>query len=77
MVNCCLDQTDNEALWDTGSQVSLLNKVWLENNGKRLRPISDLAKERLDLRAANGTEIPFEGWIALAVGLPQRGGISR
>ena len=64
-VVCCLDGTETKTLWDTGSQVSLVHQGWVEKNRKTLRPISENTGDRVNLRAANGTVIPFKGWVNL------------
>lgn len=70
-INCLLDGRNTTALWDTGSQVSLLPKYWLENHTEKVvRPISQITGDRIDLRAANGTRLDFTGWIDLAFSLP-------
>lgn len=60
-----MNNIKTQALWDTGAQVSIMSKTWKSNNlpDAKLLPISDLLSddELLNLRAANGSEIPFEG----------------
>ena len=70
IVVCCLDGTETKALWDTGSQVSLVHQGWVEKNRKTLRPISEITGDRVNLRAANGTVIPYIGWVDLKFNLP-------
>ena len=62
-----IDGTAINGLWDTGSQVSVVSKHWVETFlvEKDVRPISDLLDEvDLKLCAANGAHIPFLGWIS-------------
>lgn len=60
-----LNNIKTQALWDTGAQVSIMSEAWKSDNlpDAKICPISDLLSddELLDLRAANGLEIPFEG----------------
>ena len=54
------------ALWDTGAQVSILPALWKETQipNEQLRPLSELlGMGDLSLTAANGSPIPFDGWL--------------
>ena len=66
-VRCLLNSVDSEALWNTGAHVSILSKDCIAKNlsSTKSRSLKELLehKGRLDLRVANGTEIPYEGWI--------------
>ena len=60
------------ALWDTGAQVSLIPAHWRERHlpGVQLRPLSELlGNDDLNLMAANGSPIPFDGWLDVSFGL--------
>eukprot|EP00794_Sanderia_malayensis_P005800 gene5800-6498_t len=61
VIQCNLDGFSTEALWDTGSQVSVLSKQYLDDNFPNLQvaPLRQLLEcdIELDVRAANGT--PF------------------
>ena len=53
-----------EALWDTGAQISITSKDWLENNFtdlqvKSIQCLLDCGPE-FDLSTANGTKISTE-----------------
>lgn len=53
-------------LWDSGSQVSIVGADWKNKYlpDVPVRPVTELLEEgELDLSAANGTDIPYEGWI--------------
>ena len=73
LVWCKMNSVKTQALWDTGAQVSIMSETWKSQNlpDARIRPISDLLSddELLDLRAANGTEIPFQGWVPVSFSL--------
>ena len=65
-MNCVIGGVRTKALWDTGAQVSLVPRRWktsyLPNN--RLRPLKELlGADDLAITAANGSHIPFDGWV--------------
>lgn len=66
-VSCVLNGVSVEALWDTGAQVSIVSKHWLEEYlpSLNLRNIEELLGEEtgLNLIGANGGPILFEGWV--------------
>lgn len=66
-VSCKLNSVNTNALWDTGAQVSIISKDWLTENlpGETIQSIADLLEEKLELKAANGTTIAYEGWVEL------------
>ena len=63
-MRCYLDGKKELMLWDTGSQVSLVDKEWQEEHfpGKEMHPVSDfLSQKEINLQAANSSKIDFEG----------------
>ena len=65
LISCILSGKQANALFDTGAQVNIASKPWLEANlaDYMLHDISDLLlDQKLDLKAANGTEIKYIGW---------------
>ena len=68
MVQCVMNNVQTEALWDTGAQVSIVSKDWVAQNlpTAERREINELLDKGLDLKAANGSEIPYEGWIEVS-----------
>ena len=70
-IDCHLNNIPSTVLWDTGAQVSLVSTEWLHHNLPELviHPVSELVQyeQDLDLRAANGTTIPFEGWVEMEI----------
>ena len=66
MVHCQLNGRKVHSLWDTGAQVSLVSKKWLDEQLPELpiRNIETLLDDgtELDLKAANGTSMSYEGW---------------
>ena len=65
MINCLLNGRPDRVLWDTGAQVSILPKQWVKNNVKgEIRGIDELLEgQPLHLATANGTPLPYEGWV--------------
>ncbi len=67
LISCLLNGNKTQILWDTGAQVSLIT----ENHLQRFSPkatvedIATLLDNNLRLTAANGTDIPFCGWVKL------------
>ena len=69
MVQCVMNNVQTEASWDTGAQVSIVSKDWITENlpiAESRRMDGLLNDKRLDLKAANETEIPYEGWIEVS-----------
>lgn len=72
LVQCNLGGIPTTVLWDTGSQVSIVDMDWKNTHlpDTEIRPVQELLDEgMLDLTAANGTEIPYEGWIGVEFSL--------
>ena len=67
MVHSYLNDVETSALRDTGAQVSIISSEWLEHTlpEENVQPIENLLQEKNDLRAANGTTIPYVGWVVL------------
>ena len=63
LISCKLCGKRANALFDTGAQVSVASKPWANLPDYMLHDISDLLlDQKLDLKAANGTEIKYIGW---------------
>ena len=72
VVNCYLDGENCAALWDTGSMISVVDFKWVKKNfpDKTLHSVDNfLQNDNLQVRAANSTEIPYEGVILLEFSL--------
>lgn len=56
-----------DVLWDTGAQVSIISNEFLKRNfpDAVVRDISELLNTKLNLTAANGSEMPYIGWVEL------------
>ncbi len=66
MVQCSLGGVNTSVLWDTASQVSIVDTEWKKRHlpDAEVRPVRELLEEgELNLTAANGTSIPYEGWM--------------
>ena len=69
IVKCKLNGQNASVLWDTGSQVSLVSSSFLKKNfpSQEIRKLSELLdfNDGLELRAANDTPVPFNGFVEL------------
>ena len=56
-----------KALFDTGAYVSIVSQCWLVKNLPKanLQNILEILDAELDSKAANGTNIPYVGWVAI------------
>ena len=70
-MRCLLNDIESQVLWDTGAQVSILSREMMEKffNKATVRDISELIDEELNLTAANGTKIAYNGWVEIEVRL--------
>ena len=71
-LKCLLIGLETGALWDTGAQVSFISHSWLNQclPGCDIRDIAELlGMDGLKLKAANGTDLPYEGWVELTFNL--------
>ncbi|XP_035262887.1 uncharacterized protein LOC118221695 [Anguilla anguilla] len=69
MVDCSLEGVATQALWDTGSQVTIINEKWRKSHLPhiQLRSTDEILGENGTIvgRAVNDTPIPFAGWVEL------------
>ena len=67
MVSGLIGGAQVKLLWDTGSEVSIVSQDWVEANlaDHEIKNISEILEEgrELTLKAANGTDIPYIGYI--------------
>lgn len=67
LIRCFLGDKIVEALWDSGSQVCAIDEVWKETNLPEvpLKNVNELIDPNipLHLEAANGTDMPYVGWL--------------
>lgn len=70
---CYLQGLLVDALWDSGSQVCIVDELWKSEHlpNIRLRNVVGVidAPKGLRLVAANGQEIPYIGWMEVSFGL--------
>ena len=68
MVDWSLDETRPSCLYDTGAQVCLLSKEWLDKNNP-MKPIQSITAllddEDLTLKSVNDVNIMYDGWIEI------------
>lgn len=65
LLSCLVNGAYTEMLLDTGAQVSVIGKEWLEKKlpNVKIQSIASLVGDQeLHITAANGTVIPFDGW---------------
>ena len=73
LFDCKLDGVDSKVLWDSGSQVSVVESEWGSTFAPNavVRPISDFLEpdEKVEFKAANNTEVPMVGAMILEFAL--------
>lgn len=77
MVSCSVNGVPHQMLLDTGAQVTIVGRAWVEKAlpDVKIQPLESLlAKQPLEISAANGTEVPYDGWaeIDLQIGSPSQ-----
>ena len=73
-MKCLLNGVEKEALWDTGAQVTIIPYSWMRrySPGTDVRDIAKLlGMDGLDLKTANGTDLPYKGWVELTLSLTE------
>ncbi|GAA6092353.1 uncharacterized protein LOC106567938 [Tachysurus ichikawai] len=72
VIRCFLNKQKTQALWDTGSQICAIDEVWKKSHlpDVPLRDVSELVDplDPLQIEAANGTEMPYVGWLEVTAG---------
>lgn len=66
MISCLLNGEKLQMLLDSGAQVSIVEKSWVQTAlpNVKIQPLESLLSDHpLKVTAANGTDVPFEGWI--------------
>ena len=69
VIDCLLDGQQSKVLWDTGAQVSVIAESMLSGHlARNIRDVSQLLGNQghINLQAANGTSIPYTGWVEIA-----------
>ena len=76
IIDCKIDGVDDEALWDTGAQVSLVSNRWLKNvkgESAQILSLESLVGTGNSISSgASGYKIPYVGYITLPVLLKGR-----
>lgn len=65
MVSCALNGAPIQMLLDSGAQVTMVGEAWMKKtlSNVPIRPLESLLSDKpLEISAANGTDVPFEGW---------------
>ncbi len=73
LLKCNLNGYTVTALQDSGAQVSIIDRSWKQKYlpQQEVHSLSELLGDRgLDLTAANGEPIPYDGWVELTFNLP-------
>jgi transposase InsO family protein len=69
LFSCKLDGVEAKVLWDSGSQVSVVDSEWVSTFAPNavVRPVSDFLEpdEQVEFMAANNTEVPMVGAVIL------------
>lgn len=81
MIHCQLNGVKLQMLLDSGAQVSIVEKSWVQTAlpDVKIQPLASLLPNHpLKVTAANGTDVPFEGWIEvlLEITSSQHGSVS-
>lgn len=66
MVSCAIDGVLVQMLLDSGAQVTIVGREWVEKAlpQVQIQPLETLLLDGpLEVSAANGTNVPFNGWI--------------
>lgn len=66
MITCHLNGVQTQMLLDSGAQISMAGRMWLKNYlpNIEIQPLESLlADSQLHVTAANGTAVPFDGWV--------------
>lgn len=73
-IKCYVHSYAVDCLFDTGSQVSLLDRQWVKTYlpDHKVRPLAELiGGPPLKVLAVNGKPLPYDGWVGVTVSLPE------
>jgi len=81
MVSCAINGLPLKMLLDSGAQVTMVGRTWMEEAlpNVQIQPLGTLLLgESLEISAANGTDVPFDGWadVELQVGSKNYGHVT-
>lgn len=74
-VSCNINGVPIEMLLDSGAQVTMVSKTWVDKASPhvKIQPLHSLLNSQsLEISAANGTEIPLEGWAEVDLQISSR-----
>ena len=66
MVSCAINGVRMEMLLASGAQVTMVERAWIDKAlpNVRIQPLESLLSEQpLQISAANGTDVPLDGWV--------------
>ena len=71
LVEVCLDGVSKYGLWDTGSQISMLDMEFVKTHmpNRRIHSVREFLGEKLSISAANNSEVPIEGIVVVDFGI--------
>lgn len=70
MVTCALSGAPIQILLYSGAQVTMVGKTWMQRSlpNVQIQPFNSLLSDQsLEIFAANGTDVPLEGWADVAL----------
>ena len=71
LFHCHMNGVESTVLLDTGAQISIVSKQFVDVNflSLQVKEITDLIEQnnKLNLASANGTSIPYTGWIDICL----------
>lgn len=77
LIDCYIQNKMTRALWDSGSQVTIIDEKWRRENLPNVVPrdINEIleADNSLDITAANGESMPYVGWVEITFKLATDG----
>lgn len=77
LIDCHIQGQGVQALWDSGSQVTIIDELWKKVHlpHTRLKDISEMldSADTLDIVAANGENMPYVGWVEITFSLASGG----
>lgn len=71
LLKCLIGGYPITVLFDSGSQVSMVDRQWVERYipHYQVRPLQELLDDELEVYAVNGQAVPYDGWVELTVTL--------
>ena len=66
-MSCLINDVPCQGLWDTGGQLSIVSKDWVQKKLPyvNIKPVCDVIGGNLEVLAANGDNIPYEGVVEM------------